>query len=139
MKHEVMKKWVDALRFGNYRQATGTLREVSDSGPAYCCLGVLCELHRQEHNADNADYHYTWGEGISQSLNKSAAYADQCDILPHSVRQWAGLHDRNPLVKVEIYSDEEDEGRYEITELNDEIGWSFEELAATIEKQWESL
>jgi len=37
---EAIRKWVDALRSGKYKQATGQLR-VNDS---YCCLGVACEL-----------------------------------------------------------------------------------------------
>lgn len=34
------KKWVKALRSGNYEQAKGKLK-VADR---FCCLGVLCEI-----------------------------------------------------------------------------------------------
>ena len=32
------EKWLAALESGEFKKATGQLRE----GPAYCCLGVLC-------------------------------------------------------------------------------------------------
>lgn len=43
MKPEWKKKWIDALRSGKYLQARGELRR-EGTVPAYCCLGVLCEL-----------------------------------------------------------------------------------------------
>lgn len=36
-----IKKWVDALYSGKYRQGKGVLK--TDLG-SYCCLGVLCEV-----------------------------------------------------------------------------------------------
>jgi hypothetical protein len=36
---EPMKKWVQALRSGEYRQARGRLKK----GNAFCCLGVACD------------------------------------------------------------------------------------------------
>lgn len=39
------KKWVAALRSGEYRQGAGTLvNRVDGGGTAYCCLGVLVRL-----------------------------------------------------------------------------------------------
>lgn len=34
------KKWLAALRSGEYKQAKGTLRVGSPHGASYCCLGV---------------------------------------------------------------------------------------------------
>lgn len=39
-----MKKWIDALRSGNYTQARGGLRD----GDGFCCLGVMCDLEVNE-------------------------------------------------------------------------------------------
>jgi hypothetical protein len=36
----IKKRWVEALRSGNYKQTTGALRK--DDG--FCCLGVLCDI-----------------------------------------------------------------------------------------------
>jgi hypothetical protein len=41
MKKEIRDKWLAALRSGEYEQTTGILRNTT---PAYCCLGVLCEV-----------------------------------------------------------------------------------------------
>lgn len=41
----LIKKWVDALRSGEFGQTTGRLGKVDETGEAsYCCLGVLCEI-----------------------------------------------------------------------------------------------
>jgi hypothetical protein len=36
--------WVAALRSGDHRQTTRSLRKDLPTGPAYCCLGVACAL-----------------------------------------------------------------------------------------------
>ena len=40
-----MQKLINALMSGKYKQNYGSLRE----GDAYCCLGVACEVYRQDH------------------------------------------------------------------------------------------
>lgn len=45
---EVRKRWVEALRSGEYQQGHGRLRR----GDTYCCLGVLCDLHAKEHRQE---------------------------------------------------------------------------------------
>ena len=102
MNHEVMQKWVKALRSGDYEQIDGRLRSY---GPdkcgkySYCCLGVLCDLHRQEFNADGSDYHYTWGEAVKTSASKpTTAYANHVDDLPYCVKEWAGIKMNSPVV-----------------------------------------
>lgn len=39
-KKEVYKRWIKALRSGEYKQSNSRLR----SGSGFCCLGVLCDL-----------------------------------------------------------------------------------------------
>lgn len=55
--NELAKKWVDALRNGNYSQTKWTLRDEF----GYCCLGVAWELI---HGKD------AWGE-LAQSTDPS--------------------------------------------------------------------
>ena len=39
------KKWVEALRSGDYKQTKETLKgELPEGGVGYCCLGVLAEI-----------------------------------------------------------------------------------------------
>ncbi len=42
MDSEVRQRWLNALRSGNYRQASGALR--GTCGDRYCCLGVLLDV-----------------------------------------------------------------------------------------------
>jgi hypothetical protein len=45
MKAKYKKKWLAALRDGEYEQTAGRLAD--DDG--YCCLGVLCDVVAQDH------------------------------------------------------------------------------------------
>jgi hypothetical protein len=38
---ELVQKWIDALRSGNYQQGCYMLRSLNDK---FCCLGVLCDI-----------------------------------------------------------------------------------------------
>ncbi len=42
MDAQLKEKWVEALRSGEYSQATGHLHDKENGG--YCCLGVLCKV-----------------------------------------------------------------------------------------------
>lgn len=45
MKAEWKKRWMDALRSGEYKQTRGILKWTDADGEShYCCLGVLCEI-----------------------------------------------------------------------------------------------
>ena len=41
LSKEDARKWVKALRSGDYKQGIGHLRDTRDR---YCCMGVLCEV-----------------------------------------------------------------------------------------------
>lgn len=41
MNPEIKKKWLKALRSGEYKQGRNLLRSNTDH---YCCLGVLCDI-----------------------------------------------------------------------------------------------
>lgn len=43
MNKELLTRWVEALRSGEYKQGTGLLcdRDIESSDVKYCCLGVL--------------------------------------------------------------------------------------------------
>lgn len=45
IKPEIKKRWIEALRSGEYEQAIGVLRKTDGVGrQRYCCLGVLCDV-----------------------------------------------------------------------------------------------
>jgi hypothetical protein len=61
---EFKAKWLKALRSGRYKQATGILRRRQDGHPAYCCLGVACNLINPNvwRKQDNDYNEYDWGD-----------------------------------------------------------------------------
>jgi hypothetical protein len=69
MNPDVKKKWVEALRSGEYKQAKGRLMKHG----GYCCLGVLCKVAADE--------------GIASGRDLERPY------LTEQVIQWADLDD----------------------------------------------
>lgn len=118
MRKDIADMWADALRSGEYRQTTMQLRDVD----GYCCLGVLCDLHRRRTGA---------GEWSSDGYYNTDDDTDGVIPTP-AVAEWAGLKDRSPTVSSDLGNDL-------ITALNDDEGHSFEELADIIQAQWEDL
>jgi hypothetical protein len=49
MKKEIKKRWVDALRSGEFRQGRRYLKRDGK----YCCLGVLCEIQNSAEDKDS--------------------------------------------------------------------------------------
>jgi hypothetical protein len=132
MNTEIKQKWIDALRSGDYQQGTGRLR----SNDGFCCLGVLCDLYAQEH------FNQGWvfkEENEENPLPQDYWYFDgESELLPSSVRQWAGLYSSSPVIKVEVEDEPEDEDwdkMIAIAELNDN-GSTFNQIADLIEAQF---
>lgn len=115
MKQEIKDKWLSALRSGEYKQGTLQLRYENN----YCCLGVLCDLYKKEHDdasweADSfVENHFKFHDG---SLCDNA-------LITSSVMDWAGLTSNNPTIL-------DDKA---LAQLND-AGKSFIEIADIIEK-----
>ena len=71
MNKEIKRKWIEALRSGEYKQAQHQLRD----GDRFCCLGVLCDIHSKE----------TGGEWVNGVYERNRTHLSQ------SVMIWAGL------------------------------------------------
>jgi hypothetical protein len=112
MKKSIKKKWVTALRSGKYKQATGLLR-VDD---AFCCLGVLCNLHAQEHPL------------VAATQSSPELYLGEDRILPEEVRRWAGL-------KNSYGADVRIGWRFDGLTRHNDTGNSFHAIADAIEAQ----
>lgn len=132
MNREVIQQWVTALESGEYRQTTGTLRNIAEDGtPQYCCLGVLCDLAVKANvitEPDHSVYRSYYGEGNESSSSD----------LPLSVRNWAGLEYQDPFVDAEVpTSDDGTIPRHlPASELNDAYGYDFKQIATAIRETY---
>lgn len=127
---EVIRKWVDALRSGKYKQGKGYLHK----DDCFCCLGVLCDLAEKEGLISHAVSDRTGWDGYQESIT----YEGVWDFLPKKVQTWAGLESNHPNITYKV-KDRDDETEYEVTdgvsELNDN-GFSFTEIADLLEEKY---
>lgn len=153
---KVMQAWAKALRSGEYKQTTGALRRsaVSDTqGEGYCCLGVLCDIAAKNPElGGSALPAYTWrptvvghpgsADYLTWNKNNDSTGAE-ASMPPVEVAGWAGV---DPVwgVKFENTGLPEDERadatggdeRVTLAYLNDAAGFTFEQIADAIEKEF---
>lgn len=78
MKKSVKKKWLEALRSGEYKQGRKCLRQTVQGETKHCCLGVLSELYNNT------------SEGINNP--QLLEIDEQPFAYPHfKVMEWAGI------------------------------------------------
>lgn len=116
MKYRIMKKWVKALRSGEYKQGKDVLHDKENK---FCCLGVLCSLANKENICE-----------LTDNIYGSYYYDDKTGTLPDSVIKWSGM--QTPTGK-------RLGKRKELIELNDFNKYSFKRLANIIEKEYKDL
>lgn len=110
MNAEIAKQWAEALLSRKYRQAREQLRR----GDAFCCLGVLCNLHAQAHPE------------IAAQQRSTELYLNEPSFLPEAVKRWAGLNStRGKFPRG---------GGYSTLAMSNDTGASFTQIAALIEK-----
>lgn len=126
MNRDVKERWVKALRSGKYKQAKRRLVQVKRTPVlnrekrSYCCLGVLCEIAVQDNIIGPATPYAIHGGDY--------AYSNHETFPPPQVKEWSGF-DVNSL-RFEI-----DNESYSIVGLNDDLEWSFDQIADLIEAQ----
>lgn len=118
MKPKIKAMWIEALRGGKYKQCRGDLHKVGKNGGkgSYCCLGVLCDLHRKEK-----------GQKWYKSETGDQLYLGEADELPADVAKWAGLDSVNGS----YYG-----GCRSLIVDNDDEKHSFKHIADTIENNF---
>ena len=117
MNPAIKKRWIEALRSGQYKQGQGYLK----SGDKYCCLGVLCNLAK-------VDGVGKWECHMHATVFSCANSLDS-RVLPRDVQQWAGIPN-----SVGVYEVNDDNDKT-LVGLND-CGTSFEEIADVIDKKF---
>ena len=108
------KRWVKALRSGEYKQGIGTLRTPSGE---FCCLGVACDLYAESHKRASWDH-------------ETFVIGEECDSteLPEKVMRWLGMKTRNGALPGNT-----------LIFLNDVARRSFDEIADVIESNQDYL
>jgi hypothetical protein len=126
MHQERTKKWIEALRSGEYEQTTGELRtwDPEKQGYRFCCLGVLCELYRQSPEAE-ANVTFT---GWETNTSRFIARDDVEDgTLPIPVQEWIGMDSGDPDIYDEFFD------YVSIVDLNDSRRYTFPVIAGLLE------
>lgn len=113
-----VRKWVVALRSGEYEQGRGQLL---DEHNRMCCLGVACAVYMDETGRgkwtdpnDDGFMYFMTEHGGRNAIS-----------LPFEVREWLGMMDDDPALS----------GGRRATMQNDG-GTSFEEIADAIEETY---
>ena len=127
------KRWVAALRSGEFKQTRGMLHwSQSDRDEGYCCLGVACELFYRERPED-----------LKRTIDRGVIFYDGCKYsLPDLVIRSLGMvslglngSSGKPSDKslMSIPGGEEDIEGWSLSEINDK-GATFEQIADLIER-----
>lgn len=131
---ERVQMLVDALRSGQYAQASNQLAYIGgDGGDRFCCLGVAMEIaiangcpitYRDDDDPDRngqATRFYLDAEGNNEETN----------VLTYAAMEWYGFHDTNPDLTVSREMNVK--GRETASELNDSARWDFAKIADAFE------
>lgn len=130
---ENIRKWVAALRSGDFAQTRGALHRAENHASGepggYCCLGVACEVSGLGSFSvrDGAPT----GDGLEfvvEGVDYSGPHYPKTGVLPLEVMDWLGVDHDNPVL------DAGEKGRHQAASLNDFDRLSFEQIADAIER-----
>lgn len=117
MLNENAKKWVEALRSGEFEQGRGCLCK----NKRYCCLavGIVIAQRNGVHVRE------------ATSMTGKVAFDDDAYYVPEAVRKWLGLASFSGS-----YGENRSRG---LDSDNDSMGFSFSQIADIIESEPEGL
>ena len=119
-KEELRKKWIEALRSGQYEQGKYCLRDKNDR---FCCLGVLCDISDLGEWEDLLPDNSISRDYIIEETNDAA-------MLPERVRDAAGLFTCDGTVR--SMKGRDILGSLSLAAANDQ-GKTFEKIADMLE------
>lgn len=124
MKKSDVKKWVKALRSGEYQQGEGELCREDEIGGEreYCCLGVACDILIDEYWIRDLN---SWSIDPWESFDLPEL-ADKKKWGETTTISFPSLSNLQKMGLDVAYAQE-------LAELNDK-GWSFKRIANKIEK-----
>lgn len=143
MNADVAKKWAAELRSTPCGQTTGTLRETVEDcpHPAYCVMGVLCDLYLREQGGEwqKREVIDFGGEVLDTTWVCGDGFAAN---PPPEVLEWAGLRDSAEIDLYPLLPAPQKVGYYGVATFmtaNDVYGVTFTQFADLIEQQAERL
>lgn len=132
--------WAEALESDEFAQTKGALRTPS----GHCCLGVACEV---------AMRNGVFLEAERDEDSGTFAYDNEDSSLPDAVISWLGLVHENPVIGTNAAAVGEcrnpdtltgkcgcGEGCHDLVEAtfaNDELGWTFADIAASLRHHYQ--
>lgn len=130
------RMWLAALRSGDYKQTTMTLRDED----GFCCLGVACDVYL---NSGDAPKSAKWLKTNEFQPKKSDI---KTGVLPETVKDWLGLKDeagefyvRTKKADWTTFSiDGKKYTQESLAEINDN-GKTFKQIAKIIENEPKGL
>lgn len=128
---EPKRLWLEALRSDRFKQGRNMLAKDEGDGMQFCCLGVLCEV------AIEAGLDLEREERSDLGSKRSLSYGGGYSVMPpEEVWKWAwgtsvGV---GQVVITEDGGDGEHLVMKDLTHLNDDEGWTFEQIADAIEE-----
>lgn len=114
------KKWLEALRSGDFLQGKNNLKKKSKGKIRHCCLGVASEVCGLDSTllANSDVFQFVDGD------------YKEAQFLPGAAQVWLGFASDNPRINL---LDSEGQAT-QLSALNDRGGWSFAKIADAIEK-----
>jgi len=114
VKPELKRKWIKALRSGDYKKSINVLKRFFKTvEPRYCCMGVLCDLVK--------DDYLEAGKLIEQN---------EPDSFHNSNKSVGAVMDMRTLEYVGVTADQQ----RTLTSMNDK-GVSWDRISAYIERK----
>jgi hypothetical protein len=119
MNPEIKKKWLTALRSGEYKQTAGALKDTS----GYCCLGVLCEAagYTNWQAPTEGDEMSCYGIPFPEKYRDETFEGDGSTCIGNIPEKF--------MEEIGMTKEE----NTELISMNDELGVSFEGIATWIE------
>ncbi len=126
------RKWVAALKSGEYKQVKHVLCELDDEHNlvGHCCLGVACELYQEEVGGLDIkiDKEMIDGRFVTFADFNPGEFTQGVTVLPECVGEWLGLNDISGGFR------DEHKASHSLASLNDN-GKSFDQIADAIESE----
>lgn len=129
MKKEWADKWIKALRSGEYKQTTGMLNKNNES---VCCLGVLCELWRQEQLIP-----MKWETHSSD--NNSMGLFGEAAVVPTQISKEIVMYSSIGCIDLPYPARDNEKKEIKLIDLNDKAKLTFPQIADVIAYFWKEL